>query len=102
MSNPGSSLADLQNFATNTANIDELITLDISDIGSGNGTRNIDMDLLANPNKVSNSPKTPNNSNVTATPYSSSGSTFQISTSACLPPVLTTRTSCASRTPRPA
>jgi hypothetical protein len=76
MNNPGGSLADLRNFATNTANIDELITLDVSDIGSGNGTRNIDMDLLANPNKISNSPKTPT---VTAQPYSSFGSTFQIS-----------------------
>ena len=72
-SNPGSHLADLHNFATNTANIDELITLDISDIGTG--TRNLDMDLLANQNKVSSSPKTPT---VTASPYSSSGPTFQI------------------------
>lgn len=79
MSNPGSSLADLRNFATNTANIDELITLDISDIGSGNGTRNIDMDLLANPNKVSSSPKNGGGGGVTAAPYSPSGSTFQIS-----------------------
>lgn len=72
-SNPGSSLSDLQNFATNTANIDELISLDISDIGSGG--RNLDMEFLANPNKVQSSPKTPS---VTANPYSSSGSTFQI------------------------
>jgi hypothetical protein len=72
-SNPGSSLNDLHNFATNTANIDELISLDISDIGTGG--RNLDMELLANPNKVQNSPKTPT---VTANPYSSSGSTFQI------------------------
>jgi len=71
--NPGGNLADLHNFATNSANIDDLITLDISDIG--NGTRNLDMDLLANQNKVSASPKTPS---VTANPYSSSGSTFQI------------------------
>ena len=73
-SNPGFQLADLHSFATNTANIDELITLDVSDIGSG-GSRNLDMELLANPNKVSNSPKTPN---VTASPYNSSGSTFRI------------------------
>ena len=74
-SNPGSHLADLHNFATNTANIDELITLDISDIGIGNGTRNLDMDLLANQNKVSPSPKT---QNVSASPYNSAGPTFQI------------------------
>jgi len=78
MSSPGVSLADLSNFASNTANIDDIISLDVTDLGNGpNATRNLDMDLLANQNKVSPSPKR-DGGDVTATPYSSSGSTFEI------------------------
>jgi hypothetical protein len=76
MSSPGGiPLADLQNFASNMNNLDDIISLDVSDIGSSNNNfRNIDMDLLANQNRVSPSPKTP----VIATPYSSSGTTFNL------------------------
>lgn len=77
MSSPGAiPLSDLQNFASNMNNLDDIISLDVSDIGSSTGNiRNIDMDLLANQNKVSQSPKTP----VVATPYSSTGATLNIS-----------------------
>lgn len=71
MSNPGGSLSDLSAFAKNAASLDDFISLDISDTG----IRNLDMDLLGNQNKLSNSPKTPS---VTATPFSSSGPTFQL------------------------
>jgi hypothetical protein len=78
MSGPGVSLTDLSNFAANTANIDDIISLDVNDLGNGpNATRNLDMDLLANHNKVSPSPKR-DAGDVTATPYSSSGPTFEI------------------------
>lgn len=73
MSNPGN-LSDLKNFATNMANIDDIITLDVSDIGGSSSTRNLDMDLLANQTKMSNSPR----SNVTAVQPSSNGTTFQL------------------------
>jgi hypothetical protein len=78
MSGPGVSIADLSNFASNTANIDDIISLDVMELGNGpNATRNLDMDLLANQNKVTPSPNA--NNGITATPYSSSGSTFEIS-----------------------
>jgi len=74
MSSPGMPFSDLQNFAANTANIDDIISLDVSDIGNSNGVmRNLDMDLLANQSRLS-SPK----SNIQAKPYSPSGSTFNI------------------------
>jgi len=85
MSSPGVSLSDLSNFASNTANIDDIISLDVADLGNGpNATRNLDMDLLANQNKVSPSPKrsggsgSSSDSGISATPYSSSGPTFEI------------------------
>lgn len=71
MSNPGGSLSDLSNFAKNAASLDDIISLDISDMG----IKNLDMDLLGNQNKVSQSPK---GSGVSATPFSSSGPTFQL------------------------
>jgi hypothetical protein len=75
MSNPGVNLSDLQNFANNTANIDDIISLDVSDIGnSSSGIRNLDMDLLANQTKVSASPK----NSVSAKPYSPGGATFSV------------------------
>jgi hypothetical protein len=79
--NPGINLSDLQNFAASTANIDDLISLDISDIGTS--SRNLDMDLLANQNKVSASPKV---STVSTKPYSPGGTTFNISGGAQSPP----------------
>ena len=75
MSTNGGSLADLKNFASNTANIDDIISLDISDLGNSNSTHSLDMDLLANHNKVSQSPKTPL---VSANPYTPGGSTFSL------------------------
>jgi len=82
--NPGINLSDLQSFAANTANIDDIISLDVSDIGnSNNGIRNLDMDLLANQNKVSASPKP---SSVSAKPYSPGGTTFNIGGGAPSPP----------------
>ena len=82
MSSPGMPLSDLQNFANNTANIDDIISLDVSDIGNSNsGMRNLDMDLLANHSRV----PSPKNS-VQAKPYSPSGNTFNISNSAPSPP----------------
>jgi len=77
MSSPGD-LSSLKNFASNTANIDDIISLDITDLGQ-NGTHNLDMDLLANQKKVG-SPKTPmgGNSMVSASPHVSTGPTFQI------------------------
>ena len=76
MSNPGN-LTELKNFATNMANIDDIISLDVSDIGGSSGTRNLDMDLLANQTKLAASPK----SNVTAVSASTSGTTFQLNNS---------------------
>jgi Family of unknown function (DUF5767) len=76
-SNPGGDLSSLRNFGSNAANIDDIISLDITDLGN-NGTQSLDMSLLANQNKVPSSPKTPQ-PQVTATPHVSSGSTFQIS-----------------------
>lgn len=73
-------LSDLQNFAANTANIDDVISLDVSDIGNS-GIRNLDMDLLANHSRAP-SPK----STIQAKPYSPSGNTFNISNSAPSPP----------------
>ena len=76
MSSPGD-LSSLKSFASNTANIDDIISLDITDLGQ-NGTHNLDMDLLANHKKVG-SPKTPSGGgNVTASPHVSTGPTFQI------------------------
>jgi len=89
-SNPGSSLADLKNFASNTANIDDIISLDISDLGNGsNSTHKLDMDLLANHSKAP-SPKTPL---VSASAYTPSGSTFNLNNS---PAVQTSEPSLAS------
>ena len=83
-SSPGVNLSDLQNFANNTANIDDIISLDVSDIGnSSSGIRNLDMDLLANQTKVGNSPKP---SAVSAKPYSPGGNTFSVGSSAPSPP----------------
>jgi len=80
MSSPGGALADLQNFASNTASMDDIISLDINDLGTSGNTTNLDMSLLANHKKTSNSPKTPGaDTGISAMPYSSSGSTFQIS-----------------------
>ena len=79
MNSPGIALSDLKNFASNTASMDDIISLDISDIGSG-GTHNLDMSLLGN--HGSPSPKT----NVNATPYSPSGTTFNISSRNPSPP----------------
>ena len=81
MSSPGGALADLQNFASNTASMDDIISLDINDFSSSGSTANLDMSLLANHKKTSNSPKTPagGDSGISATPYTSSGPTFQIS-----------------------
>lgn len=73
MSNPGGSLSDLSAFAKNASSLDDIISLDISDVG----IKNLDMDLLGNQNKVSPSPKS-GGGGVTASPYSSSGATFQI------------------------
>jgi Family of unknown function (DUF5767) len=74
---PGVALSDLANFASNTANIDDIISLDITELGNdSNSTRNLDMNLLANQQRVSSSPKS--NGGVSATPYSSSGPTFEI------------------------
>jgi hypothetical protein len=82
MSSPGIALSDLQNFAANTANIDDVISLDVSDIGnSSTNYRNLDMDLLANHSRV----PTPQN-NVHAKPYSPAGNTFNISSAAPSPP----------------
>jgi hypothetical protein len=78
MNNPGGDLNSLKNFASNTANIDDIISLDIGEIGQ-NGTHNLDMAMLANQNKISSSPKTPAANTVSASPHVSSGSTFQIS-----------------------
>jgi len=80
MSNPGS-LSDLKNFATNMSNIDDIISLDVSDIGVSSSTHNLDMDLLANQNKLSPSPK----SNVSAVAASSNGTTFNLNTSPSAP-----------------
>ena len=76
-SNPGGDLSSLRNFGSNAANIDDIISLDITDLGN-NGTQSLDMSLLANQNKVPSSPKTPQ-PQVTASPHVSTGSTFQIS-----------------------
>ena len=82
--NSSGSLADLKNFASNTANIDDIISLDISDLGMGSkSSHNLDMDLLANRNKTGNSPKTPL---VSASSYTPSGSTFSLSNTASAPP----------------
>jgi hypothetical protein len=82
MSSSGIPLSDLKNFASNTANIDDIISLDISDIGtSGQGIRNLDMDLLANQNKISS----PSNS-IQAKPYSPSGNSFNINSTHSSPP----------------
>lgn len=84
MASPGVNLSDLQNFANNTANIDDIISLDVSDIGnSSSGIRNLDMDLLANQTRVSASPKP---SAVSAKPYSPGGNTFSVGGSAPSPP----------------
>ena len=74
---PGVALSDLANFASNTANIDDIISLDITELGNdSNSTRNLDMNLLANQQRVSTSPKS--NGGVSASHYSSSGPTFEI------------------------
>lgn len=89
MSSPGVSFSDLSNFASNTSNIDDIISLDVTDLGNGpNATRNLDMDLLANQNKVSSSPKRTSGSDsaITATPYSSIGPTFEINNPPPVPP----------------
>jgi hypothetical protein len=61
--------------------MDDIISLDINDFSSSGSTANLDMSLLANHKKTSNSPKTPGgvDSGISATPYTSSGPTFQIS-----------------------
>jgi len=84
MSSPGTiPLADLQNFASNMNNLDDIISLDVSDIGSSsNNIRNIDMDLLGNQSRVSPSPKTP----VVANPYNSSGATVNLTSAPSSPP----------------
>lgn len=79
MNSPGIALSDLKNFAAGAASMDDIISLDISDIGSS-GTHNLDMNLLGN--HSSPSPKT----NVNATPYSPSGTTFNISSRNPSPP----------------
>lgn len=82
MSSPGIALSDLKNFAANTSNIDDIISLDVSDIGtSSSGIRNLDMDLLANQSKISS----PANS-VQAKPYSPTGNTFNINNAPSSPP----------------
>jgi hypothetical protein len=81
MSNPGN-LSDLKNFATNTANIDDIISLDVSDIGTGLNTRNLDMDLLANQTKRIGSPKTIISAVQSS---SSSGNTFHLNSSPASP-----------------
>lgn len=78
MSSPGNDLSSLRNFAANTANIDDIISLDITDLGQ-NGTQNLDMELLANQKKIGSPSGRPGGSNsVSASPYVSSGPTFQL------------------------
>lgn len=80
MSSPGLQLSDLRNFAANMSNIDDIISLDVSDIGNSNSDmRNLDRDLLANQNKMP-SPS------VQAKPYSPSGNTFNINSTPSSPP----------------
>lgn len=81
MSNPGIALSDLQSFASNTASMDDIISLDVSDIGNSGGTTNLDMSLLGNHSRV----PSPQN-NVRANPYSSTGNTVNISNSQPSPP----------------
>lgn len=51
MTSPGLQLSDLRNFAANMANIDDIISLDVSDIGTSNSDmRNLDRDFNAQPN----------------------------------------------------
>jgi hypothetical protein len=79
MSNPGGDLSSLRNFASNMDKIDDIISLDITDLGQ-NGVHNLDMELLANQNKIGSSPKTPSvTASVSAVHNSPSGPTFQIS-----------------------
>lgn len=79
MSNPGGDLSSLRNFASNMDKIDDIISLDITDLGQ-NGVHNLDMELLANQNKIGSSPKTPSQGqSVSAVQNSPTGPTFQIS-----------------------
>lgn len=79
MSNPGGDLSSLRNFASNMDKIDDIISLDITDLGQ-NGVHNLDMELLANQNKIGSSPKTPSQSQtVSAVQNTPTGPTFQIS-----------------------
>lgn len=83
MNSPGLPLSDLQNFAASTASMDDVISLDVSDIGnSSGGISHLDMSLLANQNKV----PSPKNNSVQAKPYSPSGTTFNLNSSAPSPP----------------
>jgi hypothetical protein len=79
MSNSSNSLSDLKNFAANTSSMDDIISLDVGEIG--NDMHNLDMNLLANQNKIP-SP----GSSIQAKPYSPSGNTFNINNTPSSPP----------------